>query len=166
VNGYSHVHVFPEAAKIFLAMAQSIVEVLPEQDDLRCHEVARVVAKWVSRRLSQIQVIEGIPGFGPVWPDEQPGGGKRMYVVDGSYGMPNGPRIEHSWLMTRFYCAEQQWWMVVLIDPYTVGRLPPVQMLDTGMELAGMYWGGPVRTDIRRDEIERLVVGAEAKLLG
>lgn len=169
--GYSATTVFPESAKTFLAIVQSVVDALPEEDGLRCHEVVRVVARWVSRQLGMIEVCDGRPKSD----DSDPWGSRelltlggkvrqRLYVIDGSYGMPDGPRIEHSWLLTRFYRTDRNAWMVALVDPYAVGRLLPVQMLDMNLTLGGMYWGGPARADIQQDTIERLAAMVEARI--
>lgn len=155
--GYSGTTVFSEGAKLFLNIAERVVAAMPEEDGLRCHEVARVVATAISRRLSLIDVRERLTN--PVWPEEEPGMVKRLYVIDGHYGA-----AEHSWLLTRFYRHELKWWMVTILDTYAVGRLPTVQMLDPSLGMGELYRPGPTRTDIRRETISRLASAVEAKL--
>lgn len=70
-----------------LRQATEIVGLLPDDDRLRCHEVARIVG----------QVL-------------------RLEVLDGHYGI-----VDHSWCMT----PNRR-----IIDPYAVGRLPMVQLVD------------------------------------
>lgn len=67
-------------------------------------------------------------------------GDATIVVVDGHCGL-----VEHSWLR----CGDG-----VIIDPYSPGRLPAVQVVDP---LAGGYRPGVARSDVRRSVIKRLV---------
>lgn len=66
----------------------------------------------------------------------------KLDVVDGKCGP-----IEHSWL--RFSDG-------VILDPYTPGRMPAVQLVDPIVGTA--YRPGASRTDIRRAILDRLVL--------
>ena len=67
-------------------------------------------------------------------------GDSTIVVIDGQCGP-----VEHSWLR----CGDG-----VIIDPYTPGRVPAVQVVDP---LAGGYRPGVARRDVRRSVIRRLV---------
>ena len=66
----------------------------------------------------------------------------KLDVVDGKCGP-----IEHSWL-----CFSDG----VILDPYTPGRMPAVQIVDPIVGTA--YRPGPPRSDIRQAIIKRLVL--------
>lgn len=67
-------------------------------------------------------------------------------VVDGKCGL-----IEHSWLL--FHDG-------VVLDPYVPGRLPSVQIIDA--IVATSYCPGKLRTDIRDEVVDRLVLEMRA----
>lgn len=102
-----------------LALAERVVEVLPEDARLRCHEVARIVREVI--------------GFG--------------VVEDGSYGQ--GPRVvpvEHTWILLRTLGRNRH-----ILDPYTVGQVPPVRVVEVGFPLEDPYVAGKPRSDVRED---------------
>jgi len=70
-------------------------------------------------------------------------------VVDGHYGA-----VDHSWLMTRTRSNKPK-----ILDVYSVGRLPQVQLLvlDPGTSHTTIFRPGPYRTDIRNDVVEHMV---------
>jgi len=64
-------------------------------------------------------------------------------VVDGRFGI-----VEHSWLIRpKRY---------VMLDPYSVGRLPMVQLLDVSPKFELPYQEGPERGDVRQSALDRL----------
>jgi hypothetical protein len=67
----------------------------------------------------------------------------KLVVIDGHCGP-----IEHSWLC----CSDG-----VIVDTYTPGRLPAVQILDPFIG-ERVYRPGPPRQDIRQEIVDRLVV--------
>lgn len=103
MRSYSETCVFPAAVLRALEVAQGCAVAMPDPPagapPLRCHEVARAVA----RRL------RASGAFGPAWTVE---------VVDGRFG-----RADHTWVELRGPGGE---WV---LDPYAVGRLPQVQVL-------------------------------------
>lgn len=102
-----------------LALAERVVEVLPEDSRLRCHEVARIVREVV--------------GFGA--------------VEDGTYGQgPHALPVEHSWVVLRRLGRNRH-----ILDPYAVGQLPPVQVVEVGFPLDDPYVAGKPRSDVRED---------------
>jgi hypothetical protein len=66
----------------------------------------------------------------------------KLVVIDGHCGP-----IEHSWLC----CSDG-----VIVDAYTPGRLPAVQILDPFVG-ERVYRPGPTRQDIRQEIVDRLV---------
>ncbi len=68
MRSYSETNVFSDSARWLLARAQEIVSALPDpapgRDLLRCHEVARVVARRLVARARDLEVVDG--KFGPV----------------------------------------------------------------------------------------------------
>lgn len=70
-------------------------------------------------------------------------------VVDGHYGM-----VDHTWLVIPNYTDSE-----VILDCYTVGRLPPVQLVTMDVGLGVDYRPGPERTDIKFSTIRRIVNG-------
>lgn len=122
VRGYSAFQVFRSDVLRALALAERVVEVLPEDDRLRCHEVARIVREVI--------------GFG--------------VVEDGTYGQ--GPRVlpvDHSWIVLRVMGRNRH-----VLDPYAVGRLPPVQVAEVGFPLDDPYVAGKPRSDVREDVVQ------------
>lgn len=105
MQGYAEM-VFTRDDRELLRQAQEIVSLLPPDDRLRCHEVARIVA----------QIL-------------------RLDVFDGYYGA-----IEHSWCMTPARS---------ILDPYCVGRLPMVQLVDN--VIGAMPYTAERRPDITVD---------------
>jgi hypothetical protein len=123
--GYSATHIFREEDRTLMQVAAEIVRILPERDrsgqELRCHEVARVVATALESKKSNLT------------------------VCDGHYMM-----AQHSWILI---CGDR-----LALDPYAVGRLPVVQLVDVGsLAVRGIYLPGPRREDIREDVIEALL---------
>ena len=96
-------------------------------NELRCHELARAVHFVVYAREHKL------------WSRDGEGG---LDVVDGKCGP-----IEHSWL--RFSDG-------VILDPYTPGRMPAVQIVDP--IVGTVYRPSASRVDIRQAIIDRLVL--------
>ena len=83
-------------------------------------------------------VFQMLPDFAPY----------DVEIVDGRYG-----HVEHSWLNLR---------PRLILDPYAVGRVPPVALVDTTLGLGDMYRPGPRRTDIRTDVIDDMGIELRA----
>lgn len=92
-------------------------------DRVRCHELARAVARYVNERPRAVGAVEN---------------GIDLTVADGVCG-----GVQHSWLWTREpSAAELKWWRTRssgwfhatrprILDVYAVGKLPQVQLVDT-----------------------------------
>lgn len=128
MNGYSSLEVFTEHDKKCARAAHLVVMNLPDKHDgdqcewVRCHEVARIVAKMIES-----------PGVAPA------------KVVDGHYGS-----VHHSWIVLP---------STVILDCYSVGRLPVVQLVTTmGVAYPDLYRPAKApRDDIRQDFIDEWV---------
>lgn len=119
-----------------LALAGVIVGELPDVDrngdSVRCHEVARLVAQVINSHYNDTV----------------------LYVQDGSYGF-----VEHSWLWTS--PPPKEYVGIInapnVLDPYSVGQLPQVQLVDcssSGLPHFGYsYRLGDWRKDIKEDFI-------------
>lgn len=129
--------VFTEEELELLLRAERIVELLPEATPdgklIRCHEVARIVGCLL-----------------------------KLPVQDGKYGM-----CDHSWLWTREPDPEYHILRVSaapkILDPYAVGSLPVVRLLDSGVSVPHLGWSympGVERDDVKTDfvdsEVERI----------
>lgn len=69
-------------------------------------------------------------------------------LFDGVFGgfMP------HTWLYVRNGSETR-----VLLDPYAIGRLPQVQLVDPSFRMCDAYVRGDLRKDIRRAELAALI---------
>ncbi len=100
-------------------------------NELRCHELARAV-----HRLLDLPVLT---------------------VIDGQLGA-----IEHTWLELIVpvpevdQAREGRKARKAIIDVYTPGRLPQVQLIDPFPLMRPLYEPGPVRTDVRLAIVEQL----------
>lgn len=129
--------VFTEEELSLLQRAEAIVDLLPETTPdgklIRCHEVARIVGSLLS-----------------------------LPVQDGKYGM-----CDHSWCWTRE--PDKDYHILRLsaapkiLDPYAVGSLPVVRLLDTSVLVPHLGWSytpGVERDDVKEDfvrsEVERI----------
>lgn len=72
----------------------------------------------------------------------------RVAVLDGHYGP-----VEHSWLLLQSRDPKK---MHVILDPYAVGRLPPVQLVSVNLGHAALYRVGNQRDDIRAEVLLEL----------
>src|ERR1041384_8451823 len=68
-----------------------------------------------------------------------------LMPVDGKHGM-----VEHSWLWCRTWDGQH------VLDPYAVGQVPQVQLVDT-FGSPNLYKPGPRRGDPNRSVTRRLV---------
>ena len=88
-------------------------------------------------------------------------------VVDGHYG-----RMDHEWCAILRHPADPRsslpWrHQRAILDPYCVGRLPQVQLLDTatmGLPHGCAYTPGPDRTDIRDNQVREIVAALASYL--
>lgn len=120
--------------------------------EIRCHELARAVLDAVRAQLTWRYIR-------PSW----------LSVIDGTYA-----QVDHSWIdmviPTTFVrgrafgteptAADYRSKSRVILDPYAVGSLPQVRLLDCSSILAGswgLYEPGPVREDIREDVVDLLL---------
>jgi hypothetical protein len=71
----------------------------------------------------------------------------RFEPVDGHWGP-----YEHSWLVSRTHRR--------IIDPYAIGRLPIVQLVNPYLLCGADYEIGSVRKDIRWGVVERLIMAS------
>lgn len=129
--GFSATSVFTAREVDLLAQARRVVEALPDDPKLRCHEVARIVRAIV-------------------------GQGK---VEDGTLGES---RVDHSWIVLGHAGPRQHH----VLDPYAVGRLPVVQLVEVGFPLDNPYRPGPPRTDLRAELVVRMVEKVRRALAG
>lgn len=131
-----------------LRAAQAVVDLLPETIDgelVRCHEVARVVAEVLS------------------YPERSKSGMfDELVVVDGKFGVH-----DHSWIRVDGSVRGR-----LILDPYAVGRIPMVQVLDLdvmtlpyrresacdrcGVPNPWFYREGPTRDDVRHEVLAAL----------
>lgn len=141
-NGYergdgTHQEIFSSKEMAWLRQAEAIVRLLPETtsdgDLIRCHEVARIVGSLL-----------GLP------------------VQDGRYGL-----CDHSWLWTRKPACRLDRLRVTgaprILDPYCVGSLPLVRLLDSAAALPHLGWA--YRPGQKRRDIQAAFVAAEVARL-
>ncbi len=93
--------------------------------EIRCHEVARAVA----RRFAAL--------------------GREVVVVDGQLGGMGG--IDHTWLVLPDRARTGR-----ILDVYTPGRLPQVQLLHVHRRITSEYVPGVPRRDVLEDVVEDL----------
>lgn len=114
---YTERRVFPEPLLKAFRLSQRVVDLVDDVDEsLRCHELARVVARVLCDNDYVVQVQDGV--------------------------LQTGVNFEHSWLTMR--CGST----AVILDPYVVGRVPQVQMIDVELRLASQYVSKGPRTDV------------------
>lgn len=123
--------IFTEEEHALLLRAERIVELLPETTPdgelIRCHEVARIVGYLL-----------------------------KLPVQDGKYGM-----CDHSWCWTREPDPDYHILRVSaapkILDPYAIGSLPVVRLLDSGVSVPHIGWSympGQARDDVKKDFVE------------
>ena len=138
MKSYSETDVFSPLAQAVHKLVSGLMSLLPDpeprQPPWRCHEVARAVLTLLEEPL------------------QAGGSGASLHVFDGKYGPPSKGGVEHSWLIL----LEPNKSGVVL-DPYAVGRLPQVQLIDWELQLACMYQASSYRTDINKDVVQHMV---------
>ena len=126
------------AASAFVAAVPKHLQ--PDGEEIRCHELARAVAKALTRPDRFL------------W-----AGAQRLVVEDGRFcPWPTGPAIEHSWIEI----SDKGKLKFALLDVYAIGRMPQVQLIDgaSGLHrLTASYYLGPKRDDIRHDVVEWLL---------
>ncbi len=138
MKSYSETNIFSPVALTLRKVVERLVELLPDpepgKDLWRCHEVARAVEGVLETSL------------------EAGGSGARLHVFDGKYGPPAMGGIDHSWLVLL-----QPDKPGVVLDPYAIGRLPQVQIIDWEMQLACMYKASGYRNDIDKTVVQYMV---------
>lgn len=127
MKGYA-VQVFGELPRTMMALAETVVEKLPDEDGLRCHEVARVVYGVLVAK----------------YPTET-----GLELIDGRYRF-----VDHSWLLVPGDTRHRRF----ILDPYAVGRLPMVQLVDSICGLGAFYEPGADRIDIRTEWVQTYTV--------
>lgn len=127
MKGHSYTSIFRRLALDFWERTTELVEGLPEDPELRCHELARAVARY----------FEG-DALDPV-------------VVDGKFGI-----ADHSWLIIgrdkRIYAHVLD---VYAVGSLPMVQL--VDVMSVSIRRARQYVPGEVRSDIRTDVIDRLL---------
>jgi hypothetical protein len=128
VKSYAERQIFHEAAMAIWADAVDIVKrVSPRHgNEVRCHELARAA-------LTALEALNH----------------EKLVMANASLQLYDGQlwAIEHSWLVYRWNdeVAPKRF----ILDVYTPGRLPQVQLLDgEHFAICRGYKPGPVRTDI------------------
>ena len=143
---------FTDSEKALLRMAEIVVDELPDVDssggEVRCHEVARIVAG----------VVHDVLALG--WGDPV---SCVLWVQDGLYGL-----ADHSWLWTSsLEVARERMTAPNILDPYCVGQLPQCRLVQCDYavlpHLGFAYQPREVRTDLRASfiaaEIARICRG-------
>lgn len=137
MKGYALLEVFTPRSIHLLSQTEKVVEQFPDtgcyegtEEWIRCHELVRIVAAMLS------------PEF-------------QLSIIDGRYGPETITSYEHSWLI---YEEPNQRSVVCyrfILDPYAVGRLPQVQLLDPHAGNHKLYRESNPRDDIRYDHVNR-----------
>lgn len=147
MKSYAEVEVFQKWELRAFKRATELVACVPEStiggSELRCHELARAV---------MIKLVEDW-ALSPARrnPDEL-SHGLELQVIDGYYGM-----IEHSFIylgriMEGGFGAPPN-----VLDVYTPGRMPQVQLVSSSSTLPFYYRRGQPRTDIKMNVIDELM---------
>lgn len=74
-----------------------------------------------------------------------------LEVIDGRYEYGH----EHSWCIVHHQPGDPTRWSI--LDPYTIGRIPPVQLVAVLHTMPNRYFPEARRTDIRDDVVQRLI---------
>jgi hypothetical protein len=127
--------IFTKEELQLLRKAERIVRLLPERTPdgqlIRCHEVARIVGSLL-----------------------------KLPVQDGKYGM-----CEHSWCWTREPEPDYHILRVSvaprILDPYAVGSLPVVRLLDSGVSVPHLGWS--YMPGLGRNDVKKGFVASEVK---
>lgn len=135
MKSYSAYDVFAKAElRLFRAVTRAVKRLPGDPMTLRCHELTRAVA-W-------LPMPRGI----------------ELLVQDGLFGM-----VDHSWLLiwAPHEKTQSRHSRVTysILDVYSVGRLPQVQLLDLAVPTHhnALYRPGPPRDDIDQPLVHRLV---------
>jgi hypothetical protein len=130
MEGYSVREIFAEQELELLRAAQNIVKLIP-LDDIRCHELSRVVGT-----LLKLEVQDGYYGFVDhswLWTKPFESRGLRPDKNRTRVGFPN------------------------ILDVYCVGSLPQVRLIDC-QHTALPHVGWAYRPDRARDDIDEVLV--------
>lgn len=120
VRGYAERKMIPSAIREKFELAARLVQCL---DSLPEDVQQRVRCHELARAVAKTLYISG--------------------VVDGKYGI-----VDHSWI--ELFARDEGYRDRYILDVYSCGRLPMVQVLDTffGLKHADLYVTGPLRDDI------------------
>ncbi len=102
-----------------------------------CELVARVPYEWNGSVIRCHELVRAVAKF------------TDLTYTDGYYGM-----CEHSWLWLK--PLEEFSSLPRILDVYTPGRIPQVQLVDPSMNLPFEYRRGPPREDIRDSVVTEL----------
>ncbi len=144
MNGYAASLVFTRDEQEMLDLATRMVDAIPEDPDLRCHELSRAVCAVLTAHedaLPDVAVVDG--KYTRLRLPATPEGIERGAFVDEEGLTPIG--VEHSWIeIPRAHDHP------TILDVYCVGSLPMVQLRARSMTLphAGLYQATGVRKDI------------------
>ena len=138
MKGYAQLEVFTPRSIRLLEVATMAVERLPDtgcyegtEEWIRCHELARIVAIVLAPEFS-------------------------LEIIDGRYGPTDAAGYEHSWLLYEEPTQKKRFiGQLFILDPYAIGRLPQVQLLDPYAGNLKLYMRGKPRDDIRHDHVKR-----------
>lgn len=131
MRGYSDTNVFTRDEKELLSCAQRLMEVIEDDPNLRCHEVARAIGQVLD-----LPHQDGAYGF-----------------VEHTWLWTSPPRALENGLPLG-------WMMPNILDVYCVGSLPLVRlvyMVTSGTGHVQLYRPGAVRTDIDHARVEQLI---------
>lgn len=90
----------------------------------------------------EIRCHELARAFQSVWPEWH---GRKLEVVDGKFGI-----VEHSWIDV--WCVRRK----LVLDLYSVGRLPMVQLIVNDFKFLLPFVAGAPRDDVRQDVVDAL----------
>lgn len=136
MKSYAERQIFHVVAQAIWCDAVDIVRRVSDRwgNEVRCHELARA-ALTALQALNQTKLNEANATLG---------------IVDGQLGA-----IEHTWLT--YTCKDAVAPRHFILDVYTPGRLPQVQLIDTHVFIGRGYQPGEARKDINLELYAKLL---------
>lgn len=149
MKSYSEEEVFAPWEIQAFTRAVELVDSVPPSTGLRCHELARavmmrLVEEWSS---SPERSDPGVLSHG-----------FEIQVIDGYYGM-----VEHSFIYLGRVAAGGFGAPPNVLDVYTPGRMPQVQLVSSSSTLPFYYRRGTPRDDIKIGIVESLLTFWKAR---
>lgn len=152
MKSYSERWVFSSKLVSLLEAARRFVSVVPEivhGKEVRCHELARAVARALAPEAASLEPFRGVVGAGEAE-------GLLLRVCDGTYL----GTVDHSWIdvssesgtghLPGLVVTER-----IVLDVYAVGALPQVQLVYQS-PLVNRFHEGSQRSDIRASVVREL----------